>query len=176
MACLQTLNGIGYSCEPQLAGIKEVYIANDEDVTDASIDIEDMVVDSITMASGKKFVGYKFAKNTGSLTSTLTKNDENGTRYYTNEIALVFNKLEALKHIEIEALAAGYLKVIVLDNNGKYWYVGHDNYVSATAATAETGTSFDDRNGYTTTMSAMSAYLPFEVPSSVVTSIIEEPA
>lgn len=171
MACTQTLKGLAQSCETNLAGIRKVYIANFEDVKsvalgtsedkpfgDASITIADIV-----MNSTKKFHAYNFAKQTGSLTSTLTVDETNGVRYYTNEIVLQFNKMEAKKHLEVEALAAGQLAVIVADNNGKYWYVGADNYVSASAATAQSGQSFGDLNGYNTTMSAMSAYMPFEI-------------
>lgn len=176
MACLQTLNGIAQDCSVNLAGIKKVYLANFDDVDSVTIDADTHTISAISMTTGAKFYGYNFAKQTGSLTSTMTKNEQNGTRYYTNELALVFNKLEAQKHLEIEALGAGQLASIVEDNNGKAWYVGYDMYLSATANTAQTGTSVDDLSGYNTTLSAQSAYLPFEIAKSVYAAIIEEPA
>lgn len=170
--CLQTLVGIASSCDTNLAGIKKVYLANSGEAK-AEIDASTHTITGITMETSKKFVGYSFAKQTGSLTSTITKDETNGVRYYTNEIALQFNKMEAAKHLEIEALAAGELVAIVLDNNGKYWYVGHDSYLSATDTTAQSGQSFDDLNGYNITMSAMSAFLPFEVTKSIVETVVD---
>lgn len=168
MSCI-SLKGIGTNCETSLAGIKKIWIAESDNVKivptfDEATGRLSSHVATLTIAeSTKPFFPYSFAKQTGSLTSTITIDEANGVRYYTNEIALQFNKMEAEKHLEIEALAAGELVVIVLDNNGKYWAVGYDNYVSATAAGAQSGQAFGDLNGYTTTMSAMSAYLPFEV-------------
>lgn len=176
MACIQTLAGLGQSCDVNLAGIKEVYLANIDDVSEVAVAEATHTVTALTMSGSAKFIGYKFAKQTGSFTSTLTKDEQNGSRYYTTELSLQFNKMEAKKHLEIEALAAGQLAAIVLDNNGKYWYVGYDNYLSATEATASAGQSFDDLNGYTTALSAMSGHLPFEiVDSAILTSVITEP-
>lgn len=176
MGCLQSLKGLAQSCNTNLAGIRKAYIANFDEVSGVTIDATGHTVSAVVMSGNTKFYAYNFAKQTGSLTSTLTKDETNGTRYYTNEIALQFNKLEANKHLEISALAAGQLAVIILDNNGKYWFVGYDSYVSATEGTAQTGQGFDDMNGYNLTMSAMSAYLPFEIPADIFADIpVEEP-
>ena len=177
MGCsLHALKGLPQStCETNLAGIKKVYIANYENVADVGISETGYTVTSITMTGSTKFYAYNFAKQTGSLTSTLTKDETNGTRYYTNAVALQFNKMEAKKHLEIAALSQDPTAVIVLDNNGKYWFVGYDSYASATDGTTQSGQSFDDLNGYNITLTAQSAYLPFEITDpSILTSIVEE--
>ena len=122
---------------------------------------------AVTLSDNAKWYTYEFARNTGSLNSTLTKDEANGTRYYTNTLELVFNKLSAAKHLEVEALAAEKLAVIVEDWNGKKWYLGVDQYVSGAAEEAGTGTSADDRNGYTVTIDGTSAYLPFEFTGTI---------
>lgn len=169
MASCISLQGIKTNCDTNLAGIKKAWIAESDNVTitinkgdDGKLTNHVATVAAKT-STIKPFYEYSFAKQTGSLTSTVTIDEANGVRYYTNEITLQFNKMEASKHLEIEALAAGELVVVIEDNNGKMWVVGYDNYVSATEATAQSGQAFGDLNGYTTTMSAMSAYLPFEV-------------
>lgn len=178
MGCLQALRGLPQStCEVNLAGIRKAYIANYENVSAVSVDTSAYTVTSISMATGGKFYAYNFAKQTGSLTSTLTKAEENGTRYYLNQAGLQFNKMEARKHLEMSALCADPTAVIILDNNGKYWYLGYDSYVSATEGTVQSGQSFDDMNGYTLTLQAQSAYLPFEITDpSILEGIIEEVA
>lgn len=176
MGCLQALKGLAQStCETNLAGIKKVYIANYENVASVDVDYTGYTVESISMSGSTKFYAYNFAKQTGSLTSTLTKDETNGTRYYLNAIALQFNKMEAKKHLEISALAADAVAVIVLDNNGKMWYVGFDAYASATDGTIQSGQSFDDLNGYQLTLQAQSAYLPFEITdASILDNIVVE--
>lgn len=177
MACLGTLKGLGRSCKANLAGIKEAYIADFDAITfgDNAIDEAKHTIVP-TVAEGVKFYTYKFNKQTGSLTSEMTKDETNGTLYYTNTIALQFTRLEGEKHFEIEALSRGQLSVIVLDNNGKYWFVGYDGYVSAANTTAQSGQSFDDLSGYNTTMSAMSAHLPFEITKATFDSLPIEAA
>lgn len=178
MNCLTnyTLEGILADCNPNLAGVQEAYIGYYGDfVVDISESAHTIsTITSATGASTGKFYHYTFAKQTGSLNSTLTKDEANGTRYYTNTVTLQFSKLEARKHLEVEALSAEQLVAIIKDNNGKYWYVGYDGYLSASEATAQTGQSYDDMNGYNTTMNAMSAYLPFEIDYVKFSSLIDE--
>lgn len=169
-SCLSnyTLRGVSFDCNANLAGVKEVYITyfNDVDVSGA-IDYSAHTISAATLSEGVKWYTYEFARNTSSLNSVLTKDEANGTRYYTNTLELIFNKLTADKHLEVMALAAEKLAVIVVDNNGKKWFLGADAYVSGTAEEVGTGTSADDRNGYTVTIEGTSAYLPFEFTGTI---------
>ena len=168
-SCLSnyTLQGIAYDCSPSLAGIKEVYITYWNDAT-VEPNYTAHTISAVSLTSGVTFYEYSFARNTSSLNSVLTKDDSNGTRYYTNTITLVFNKLSAMKHLEVMALAAEKLAVIVVDNNNKKWYVGADAYVSGVNTEAGTGASYDDRNGYEVVLEGVSAYLPFEYTGEIV--------
>lgn len=161
-----TLKGITFDCDPNLAGIKDLYITYYEGL-ELTADLSAHTIS--TIPTGVSWYRYSFAKNTSSLNSTLTKDDANGVRYYTNTISLVFSKLEAYKHLEVEAMAAEKLAAIVVDNNDKAWIVGYDSYVSASEEEAGTGASFDDRNGYSVTLEGTSAYLPFEYTGTLPT-------
>lgn len=165
MACLNfyTLTGISTDCNPSLAGIKKAYLGYADDFTVTIEDSDSGRTVTLSGETGAKLYVYSFNKQTGSLTSTLTKDETNGTRYYTNTVALQFTKMEQAKHLEVEAMAAEHLIGIIEDNNGKYWLVGGDSYLSTDEATAQSGQSFDDLNGYNLTLNAMSAYLPFEI-------------
>lgn len=176
MACLSnyTLTGIGLDCNANLAGIKRIWLGYN-DVFTATPDAATHTITTLAGAEATdKLYQYDFARTTGSLTSTLTKDEANGTRYYTNEIVLQFNKMEASKHLEVQAMAAEALIAIVEDNNGEYWYVGLDSYVSASATTAQSGQSFDDLNGYQITLSAMSAELPYKIAKATFESLIDD--
>lgn len=174
MGCLSdfTLSGIKLDCNPVLAGIRRVYLGyNDQlDITPNTIN------QTATITGNGKLYPYDVIANTGGLTSTITKNEQNGTRYYTNTIAMQFTRLDADKHLEVQAMAAEALVAIVETNDSKYWVVGADSYLSATETNVQTGSSFDDLNGYTISLAARSAYLPFEIKKEGFESLIQEKA
>ena len=178
MACNVTLMGIALDCGTNLSGIKAIYLANDASVGDPAVgDPGVTVVDGeITAidASAGTFYEYIPAKNTGSLTKTLTKDESTGVMYYTNEAVAQFNRMETAKRTEIANIDRGQFKAIVLDNNGKYWFLGYNNYVSATAVTGQTGAGLDEGNFYTLTLTDISAELPYEVQAEVIAGIVAE--
>lgn len=164
-SCLSnyTLQGVGYDCNANLAGIKNVWLSYYEDAdVEGAIDYSAHTISAVTLSTAVTWYKYEFARNTSSLNSVLTKDDANGTRYYTNTLTLVFNKLEAQKHLEAMALAAEKLVALVEDNNGKVWFLGADSYVSGVSEEVGTGASADDRNGYNVVIEGTSAYLPFQ--------------
>lgn len=188
MACLTgyTIKGIKLDCNANLAGIKRVWLAYDGDFK-ALVDETTHKATSFksaSTASDAKLYQYDFTKQSGSLTSTLTKDEASGTRYYTNELVLSFNKMEGAKHIEIEAMAAESLFGIVEDNNGKCWILGtvyngtdtesteEGGYLSASASTAQAGQSYGDKNGYDVTLQQMSSHLPYEIDKADFASFV----
>lgn len=169
MACNVTLMGIALDCGTNLSGIKAIYLANDASVGNVTVSEEQITAID---ASAGTFYEYIPAKNTGSLTKTLTKDESTGVMYYTNEVVAQFNKMETKKRTELSNIDRGQFKAIVLDSNGKYWFLGYDNYVSASAVTGQTGAGLDDGNFYTLTLTDISAELPYEVQSDALADII----
>lgn len=158
MACNVTLMGIALDCGTNLSGVKAIYLANDASVGDVTVTEGEI---SAIDASAGTFYEYIPAKNTGSLTKTLTKAESTGVMYYTNEVVAQFNRMETAKRTEIANIDRGHFKAVILDSNGKYWYLGKDNYVSASAVTGQTGAGLDDGNFYTLTLTDISAELPY---------------
>ena len=158
MACNVTLTGIALDCGTNLSGVKAIYLANDASV--GNVTLTEGEISAIDASAGT-FYEYIPAKNTGSLTKTLTKDESTGVMYYTNEAVAQFNKMETAKRKELSNIDRGHFKAVVLDSNGKYWFLGYDNYVSATAVTGQTGAGIDDGNFYTLTLTDISAELPY---------------
>ena len=173
MSCNVTLTGIGYSCEPNLAGVKAVYITDWNDVS--TFAVTDNNITDIKMGNGKKFYEYVFNKNTAGLTSTLTKNETNGYQYYTNELTGNINHMDTTKHVEINELMSGRLACIVNDKNGMYWYLGQDTYATGTALVAQTGAAPEDGNYYNITITDESKVLPYSVDASIISGIVATP-
>ena len=172
MACSQVLNGIAADCQTNVGGVREVYIANYSDVTAIEVDELSNMIKTITMADSAKFKKYAFKKNTSSMTSTLNVDPANGVNFVQTDLALVFAKQETVKRMEIAKLSLGELRVIVLDANGKYWFLGQEEFVSATAGTAETGVNRTDGNKYTITLTDYSSSYPYEVTPTIVADLI----
>ena len=170
MPCIQTLSGLAKDCAANMGGIVEVMIANFADVT--GVTITDGVVSAVTMAADAKFKKYSFAKNTGSLTSTYNIDAASGVKYVTSDLLLQFNRMETSKRVEITALSLGDLAVIVKDANGKFWYLGKDEPVNASAGDGQTGTARGDANRYTITLQDESLEMPYEVDDTIIPSIV----
>ena len=66
------------------------------------------------------------------------------------------------------ALAVGELVFIVKDANGRYWYLGADESVTASAGSGQTGQAIGDGNFYTITLLDNADSWPSEVLPSVV--------
>ena len=172
MACSQVLNGIAADCQTNVGGVREVYIANYSDVTAIEVDETSNMIKTITMADTAKFKKYAFKKNTSSMTSTLNVDPANGVNFVQTDLSLVFAKQETVKRMEIAKLSLGELRVIVLDANGKYWFLGQEEFVSATAGTAETGVNRTDGNKYTITLTDYSSSYPYEVDPTIVDALV----
>ena len=172
MSCSQVLNGIAADCQTNVGGVREVYIANYDDVSAVTLDETSNMIKTITMADSAKFKKYAFKKNTSSMTSTLNVDPANGINFVQTDLSLVFAKQETVKRMEIAKLSLGELRVIVLDANGKYWFLGKEEFVSATSGTAETGTNRTDGNKYTITLTDYSASYPYEVDPTIIADLI----
>lgn len=175
MICVQNIKGLCKDCEASRGGIVEVYVANYGDYTPLPRMTETGdtgVVSEITgftkVNNEASWYKYEFRKGTGSMTSTLNVDAANGVNYVGTELVLQFSKMETRKRIEMAALAVGELIVIVKDANGKYWFLGYDEAVTASAGSGQTGQAIGDGNFYNITLLDNANTFPFEVLASVV--------
>lgn len=175
MACSSiTLAGINTGCKDNMGGIKEVYIVKKDSITEVTL--TENQISAFTMADSAKWSTYKFRKGTSQFTSTMTTDEAAGTMSFETVLALQFSKQDTAKRLEIMALCMDEVAVIVLDNNGKYWFLGYDNPVTATAATGQSGTAFGDFGGYNVELTDNSKELPYEVTAEAISSLTINPA
>lgn len=165
--CPQTLAGIALDCTTSQGGIKKAWIADYSSVSKPTVS-----GDKITAIEDiSQFKPYEFRRGTANYTETLTADETTGNNYVTQELSLVFTKKDTAKRIEMAALSIGQLAVIFLDNNGVYFYMGYDDYVSASAGGSESGTAKGDRNAYTITLKTESATYAYEVEASALENL-----
>lgn len=170
MACSVTLAGLAVGCKDSMGGLRKVYIAQKSDISTITLTAD--VITAITMAGSAVFKKYEFRKEVSSLTTTANTDDKAASLYYTSELALQFSKMDTEKRIEFMALMQANCVVIAEDNNGKFWFLGYDHEVTATAGTAQTGAAYSDLNGYNITLTDASKVLPYEVNESVIATVI----
>lgn len=153
-ACYVTSN-ICKGCRDNVGGVKAAYIFG-ACVTGVTED-GDFKITDIAGTGGTSTV-YTFAveKETSSFTEAINASIPNGTVFYQQDLNLVFHKLQQSTRNQIRLLAQNTnLKVVVETNNGSYWYLGENFGMTLSAGSAETGTAYGDRNGYTITLTGL---------------------
>lgn len=168
MACALT-QGYTLDCRDSLGGITEVYFMAFQDIsstTEAS-----GVITALTKVAGKRFYKYELTKGTSVMTENVNSNVQNGTLYFTPELTIILNKLQANTRNEILLLAKNLLVAVAKDNNGKYWYLGKTRGIDLTAGSATSGTAEADRSGYTLTFAGAEPSLSPEVNSAVAAAL-----
>lgn len=168
MACSSyTMSGLAVGCKDSIGGIKKAWFAPYGVRT--TVSQSTLSIDSSDIAN---FKVYNFRKATGSMTSTLNTSESAGNSF-TTEVSLQFLKQETSKRLEVMALLMNEMVGVIKDGNGKYWYIGYDYPIEATAGTAETGTAMTDLNGYNITISDNSVELPYEITDSTTIAALE---
>ena len=173
MSCSSiTLNGIGLGCKDSMGGLKSVHIIKEDDID--TITLSEGVITDIVLKEDKKFKTYRFRKGTSQMSTTLTTDEAAGTLSFQTDLSLQFTKLETSKRLEIMSLCVDSVKVIALDSNGVYHFLGYDFPVTASAATANTGLEFGAFNGYNITLTDNSRELPYIVEIDNISELIDE--
>jgi hypothetical protein len=145
-SCYTTAN-ICKGCRDAVGGIKQVYIVAGcvTGVTE-NADQEILTVG----ATGGTVYTYQVEKNTSNFVENIQASLENGTVVYNQQVNLVFLKLQQSTRNQIKLLAQNTnMKVFVETNEGSIFYLGEDFGMALSSGTAESGTAFADRNGYT---------------------------
>lgn len=172
-SCNITLSTIAQDCRPNLSGIKKIAVAN---YVEEAFSKDDANPNQVTLeATDAKWAVYIPAKNTGSLTKTLTKNEQTGVLYYTNEVSATFNHMDGANGSEIDLLGQGRLLVVVQDKNGMNWVLGVDDWVSVSAITGQTGAAADDGNNWQITFTEIASHAAYNVAVFPTNPINPEP-
>ena len=187
MACTTFLTQITTSCGSNLPSIKKLYIGTfesgnftytyqkdgeNQDVLDVDGNKIIESVSGATLNSGAdKWVEFQFRKNTSSMSSEMTVND-NQSHYFTNSCDMVFSRIENSKRLSLESVAAGECTMIIVDSNNNTWLIGAENPVSLTTLSASTGTAIGDNNQYTVTLSAQEAHMPILIDKEQAQTVI----
>ena len=147
MACSLTLAGRGIACKDALGGIKRIYIG---EWTDGIWqDIASGEVAGLSGTNTLTVYTYDMTKGSGSLTQTVTSDIAAGTIFYDQTLSVTFAKLAAADITELSNVSKGRMAVLVEDNNGNWFVMGHKHGVEVSGGSVQTGTAVGDQNGFT---------------------------
>ena len=125
------------------------------------------------MNTSAKFKKYDFRKDSATMTSTLTVGDNGGSNYISTVLSMSFNRMEAAKRLEVNAMAMGELVALVEDRNGTVFYLGYDDPIKASNGTGETGDVRTSVNQYTIELTDESDDFPYTVAADVIAKVTE---
>lgn len=156
MACSLTLSGRDLPCKDSVGGVRNVWILNNYD---GATPDDGQFVDGMyaAVSSGKinstnaaaVYHDYVSPKNTSSFTQTINGAVENGVVVYQQVLSLVLSKPLAADVIMLRNLSKGRLSIVVEDNNGNKFVMGHTRGVEMSGGSFASGVATGDLNGYT---------------------------
>lgn len=162
MAC--NINaGIALDCIDSIGGIKKVWIGTG--VTIASVTAASGVPGLLTTVTGTgTLYEFEVPKDTSMYTENFNVAPTAGTVFYSQELTLVFHKLEAVKRDQLLLLAKNRdMKIFFQDNNDKLWLMGKDRGAQISAGSGSTGTAVGDANQYSITLTAQEPSMAYEI-------------
>lgn len=141
------------SCGYQLMEIKEIYLANDGEI---SVGFSTAGCESITAVTtavtGASVYKIEPSKNSVSFTDELVVDDNSGAKYRTHTLTFsIPNRYDACLHIDFDNLSLGKFMAFVKTADGNVLALGRSVGLEATAATLAGGS---DQNGLTITLAA----------------------
>jgi len=170
MSCSALTAGFLDLCNDGTGGIEAIWIANGpvESITETAGVITAITVNGAALTPSD-FFKFETPRQTSSLTEQATVSQENGTLFFDQQLTCVFNRLEASKRDQLLLMAQATSMVVVCkDGNGKYWSVGIEKGSFLVSASATSGVTYGDRNGYEVVLGGLEASPIFEVTSTIV--------
>jgi hypothetical protein len=159
MAC-DLLAKYEIGCREAAGGVEKVFILGDASsaVTGVTVNADE----EITGIDGSgTFYSINQVKQISSLTETGNFDEAAGTIFYTQDIVLQFNKMDAEARNIVKVLAQNPNAVVVVrDNNGQDFYI---EKVTMTAETGATGTAFGDSNSFNVTLQGVTFGEPMKL-------------
>jgi len=170
MSCSALTAGFLDLCNDGTGGIEAIWIANGpvESITETAGVITAITVNGAALTPSD-FFKFETPRQTSSLTEQATVSQENGTLFFDQQLTMVFNKMQASSRDQLLLMAQATTMVVVCkDGNGKYWSVGIEKGSFLVSASATSGVSYGDRNGYEVVLGGLEASPIFEVTSTIV--------
>jgi len=173
MACLIT-SGYPLQCRDNSGGIQNIYIVAYNGTSMVPTIGTGASASLITAFTGATVSFYTFNQplETASFEQAGAFSTENGTSMYTSTVTMTMQKLNNTATALINTLGQGTWRIIVLDQNGLYWYIGLQNGARVASATPGTGKALGDLNGAVLTFEAKEPVAAYQLSTAAALSVI----
>jgi hypothetical protein len=164
------------------AGIEQLYIIAFKDLAPISGDAgtpiyataSNGMVSNIGLADTKSYVKIDLLKSTSGFKDPMTKNNQNGTLFYTPEMNLVLSDLTIENRNFILSVQNQPVSMLYLNRTGKYFVVGLNGQFELSALEGGTGTAEADLIGSTLTFSGIDTVPMRQVELALVPTLLGE--
>lgn len=168
MATCALTQDYSFGCDVGTGGTKEIWLIELDNITTVTESSGTLTV--ITKATGKIFRKYQLVLETANFQEGIVGNRQNGTIYYDQKGTIILNKQQVSVRNEILLLAINRLAMVIHDNNDTYRLYGRQFGLRVETGSADTGTAWGDRNGYTLNFTGKEPQLaPFVDPAVIAT-------
>lgn len=170
MSCNLT-NGYTLGCRDGFAGIQEFYVG----IHNGGLLTYTLGTDNIIGTfSGATVSFYTFEQEleSASFDQPAEVSNENGVTLYNQTFVATLVQLNASLRNKIMALCQGKWRIIIKDQNGRYWLMGYQNPVRVSAASIGLGKAGTDLNGAVLTFSTKEKLVAYEVSAAAALSVI----
>lgn len=158
MACTSLSAGRLEVCKDTVGGLAAVYFINFED-TDFAVD----ATTGLATEEGNNPSAYKYdLRGVSTFEQNLQTSRENGTTFVEQTLTVSLKKQDSTTNKEVKLLAYGRPYILIEDNNGNVFVMGHEYGSELTTAATSTGAAMGDKSGYEMTFVASEKILaPF---------------
>jgi len=168
--CLLT-SGYQLGCRDNIGGVQEVYIGEWNSSSMTYVYGADNIIGTFSGAT-VSFYTFQQEIETASYTENGVFSIENGTSFYEQTLTITLHKIEAALRNKILLLGQGKWRVIVKDQRGNYFLMGHQNPVRVSASTPGLGKAYGDLNGAVITFMTKESVPAYEVAPSAALGLI----
>lgn len=179
MITLLLTAGFAKTCTAQSGGLKNLWLANREDIAAAGFTLTSGEYSAVTMESAKVFYKFEFDQDSAELRWSQTM--EGNSASVDNQIEFFLSKISTLMRARLQELqdtSPCGMVAITEDNNGVKMVIGYtENHPTNSAeqgrplklltGEATTGKVFTDPNGSVLTMQATNNQVPLVFTGSV---------
>jgi hypothetical protein len=172
MSCT-VITSFALGCRDNSGGVQEVYIGkfekNQTYVLGTSSNTDQIISFGGTTAS---FFYFEQSNETAEFTDVFAGNIENHTTMYTETLTITLPKMTAALNSTIKILGQGKWRAIILDKNGRFFYLGNKGGLTVTAGNGGAGKTMDSLNGFTLTFEGKEQDPAIEVTTAAAITLI----
>ncbi len=169
MSCILT-SGYTLNCRQQ-AGVAKVYIGTWNGPSLTYVQDPDGTIGTFSGAT-TSFYGMNQTIETSSFTFPAEINNENNAIAYTQTCMITLQGMTQALSNQIKILGQGAWRIILLDKNGNYWFMGYSGPVQVSAIDGGLGKASTDLNGAILTFTSKEIQPVYALAASAAISVI----